>query len=176
MKRRRELRMFEENQQEIRRMHTMLIVNRSKPKNEEKKWRCIIPERNTLKMCWDYFILLCVIFVSLVLPYRFAFDFKEHKVYHLIGYLIDFSFLIDISLTFISADFDEEEFRDIEDHKEIAVRYLKGWFIIDLISIVPFDLILHTNQNILKSLRISRLIKLYRLLRLLRVSRLLKNA
>jgi hypothetical protein len=30
----------------------------------------------------------------------------------------------------------------IDDRKVIALNYLKGWFIIDLVAILPFDLIM----------------------------------
>lgn len=53
----------------------------------------------------------------------------------------------------------------IDDRKRIAITYLKTWFIIDLISILPMNYIIETNDY--SSLaRIARLPKLYRLVRI----------
>jgi hypothetical protein len=35
----------------------------------------------------------------------------------------------------------------VNTHREIALRYLKGWFFFDVFSIIPFELMLKGNQN-----------------------------
>lgn len=53
----------------------------------------------------------------------------------------------------------------VDDRKKIAVAYLKSWFVIDCISILPLHYIIETNDY--SSLaRIARLPKLYRLIRI----------
>ena len=54
--------------------------------------------------------------------------------------VIDSLFLIDIFVIFNSA-FYRDEVELIEDRTTICCDYLKGWFIIDVVSILPFDLI-----------------------------------
>ena len=46
-------------------------------------------------------------------------------------------FFIDIIIIFNTA-LTTEDFETIDDHKQIAIHYLKGWFWIDLIAIFPF--------------------------------------
>lgn len=71
--------------------------------------------------------------------------------------------------------------------KKIAKAYLRGWFIIDFVSSIPFDyltLFARTGEegtglspSLIKAsraLRIVRLTKLLSLLRLLRISRMLR--
>lgn len=53
---------------------------------------------------------------------------------------IDILFLCDMFVIFNSAFYDEESYKMTENRNEIACAYLKGWFIIDLVSILPFDL------------------------------------
>jgi len=61
-------------------------------------------------------------------------------------------------------------------HREIALNYLKTWFFLDLISVVPFDLIaLLLDNNNLKVVRIFRLLRLLKLVRIFRASRILKK-
>jgi len=55
-------------------------------------------------------------------------------------YTIDFLFLCDILTTFISA-FEDYDLKINDDLKDISTNYLKGWFAIDFISILPIDLI-----------------------------------
>ena len=78
----------------------------------------------------------------------------------------------------------------VRDGKSIALHYLKSWFIIDLLSVVPFELTAigqgPDNPNVpiskqkgnltqLRLLRFLRLMRLLKLLRVLRASRKLKQ-
>tara|TARA_B110000285_G_C14782361_1_gene449154 strand:- start:359 stop:568 length:210 start_codon:yes stop_codon:yes gene_type:complete len=62
------------------------------------------------------------------------------------SYIIDLLFLIGILVTFNSV-IQDSQFKLISDRKIISKTYLKGWFMIDLISIFPFDLILMLLEN-----------------------------
>lgn len=57
---------------------------------------------------------------------------------------IDFLFFIDIILIFNTA-FYNEEMDLIDDRKKIFKSYIKGWFLIDFLAIVPFDVILNAS-------------------------------
>lgn len=58
----------------------------------------------------------------------------------------------------------------VENRKLIAKNYLKGWFSIDLIAVIPFQQILESlNLNsLVRIIRIGRLYKLAKLVKLLR--------
>lgn len=73
----------------------------------------------------------------------------------------------------------------ILDPKQVAKRYVKGWFFVDFASSIPFDYLTliatrgssGISPSLLKAsraLRILRLAKMLSLLRLLRISRLLR--
>jgi hypothetical protein len=53
--------------------------------------------------------------------------------------------------------------------------YFKSWFFIDLISIIPFDIILMYG-NVNRIARFSRIGKLYKIIRMTKMIRLLKIA
>ena len=55
--------------------------------------------------------------------------------------------------------------------------YLKGWFGIDLIAIIPFDRFLATSDvnSMARIARIGRLYKLAKLFKLIRVFKLMKD-
>ena len=55
-----------------------------------------------------------------------------------IDYIIDSLFLIDIFVIFNTAYYNDDS-EIIDDRKEIAGSYARGWFTIDLLAIIPFD-------------------------------------
>merc|ERR1711871_952807 len=67
----------------------------------------------------------------------------------------------------------------ITDKTMIMRNYLRGWFFVDLVSVIPFDLIViavsdnpASSANKLRATRLVRLLRLLKLLRVLRASRL----
>jgi len=57
------------------------------------------------------------------------------------NYAIDIFFAIDIIIIFNTALINES-FETIDDRCVIAKEYIKSWFFIDLLSIIPFEVIL----------------------------------
>ena len=49
-------------------------------------------------------------------------------------------FLIDIIVSYPTAFYDDD-FKIVDDRCIIATEYIRGWFLIDLLSIFPFTLI-----------------------------------
>ena len=96
-------------------------------------------------------------------------------------YICDVLFLADLVLSFFTTIEDKEKMTEITDRKVIAKEYLKGWFWIDLISIIPFDRIIHlflddvpTSGNKVNSLiRVMKIGKIYKLIRLIRIIKIL---
>lgn len=141
----------------------------------KSKW--LICQNNSIKVVWDLFILLELIFISIVVPYRLAFSNQDSKAWSVVYNVIDVCFGVDIFLTFNTSYSDSENMKEIYDRKKIAIYYLKGWFIIDLLSIVPFDKLLNFNNvnAIAKFARIGRLYKIIRMTRLAKLLKLIKS-
>lgn len=55
------------------------------------------------------------------------------------NYTIDTFFLVDIFVNFNTA-FYEQEYELVTSRKEIALNYLKSWFLLDFVSIIPTEL------------------------------------
>ena len=123
--------------------------------------------------------MIILLFVAVILPYRMAFyDNDPSKSWMSIWLIIDVLFFIDMILTFCTTYTHELTNVEVFDHKKIALKYLKSWFIIDLLSCLPFDLMVpgQANFNILtRIIRTSRMYKLHRLLRLLKVLNIAKK-
>jgi hypothetical protein len=86
--------------------------------------------------------------------------------------IIDGFFLIDVFIIFNSALMDQNDVDLIEDRKKIAKSYLSGWFIVDILSIVPFELLFNSSYN--KLARVARVGRLYKLVKLTKLIRILK--
>ena len=87
---------------------------------------------------------------------------------------IDLFFLADIVITFLTTYIDDVTGDEIAIPKKIAINYLKGWFTIDLLATIPFDLFVPDGGawkifslfGLLKILRISRLGRLINYLKI----------
>ena len=83
---------------------------------------------------------LLLLFVCAVLPLHIAFTNNDQG--WCITYLvIDFFFLVDLILQFFLTIPKTDTRDEVTDRREIALSYLKEWFAIDLLSILPFDFI-----------------------------------
>ena len=57
------------------------------------------------------------------------------------SFLVDIMFIIDIVINFRTTYINENE-DVVSEPSKIAVHYFRGWFIIDLVAAIPFDLLL----------------------------------
>ena len=153
-------------------------------KHEKKKKSKLIMKRN-LKFCmiypenkhkdnWDIFMALVLIMSCLISPVRIAFHQKQEsegwKIYNM---MVDIMFLIDIIVVFNTAYYDKD-FHIIDCRKHISKGYLKGWFMVDVLAIVPFDMFFETSKESTHLVRFARIGKLYKLVKLTRLLRIIK--
>jgi hypothetical protein len=133
-------------------------------------------------MGWDLLISVILLITCVQTPFDLAFsaELDAKDEYVKFRYMIDFMFLLDIILNFNTAYLDE--IHDIKDNRsDIACKYLKGWFWIDFLAILPFEEIIKLvtdtsggSGGYNKLVRMSRLSKLYKLIKITRLIRLLK--
>lgn len=136
---------------------------------------------------WDMLMLLLLSFVMVVTPFEVCFLSSQtvHDGLFWINRLVDICFLIDMicQVFLIPQDIDigsvhpNETGSSYELRMLLLDRYMKGWFFIDFVSILPYDLIswiiqnsVNTDLNALRMLRIVRLARLVKVLRVLRAS------
>lgn len=162
------------NEMMIELKHHMLLPNYKLNKARPRP-KCLISESNGYKRIWDAWVFACVLYVAIVVPYYLCFNLQDTTAVEVFNWLTDASFTTDIVLTFFTEVYVEKEFVTVTQHREIAAIYLKGWFWIDVISVIPLDHILEKRSKlngINKSIRIARMLRFYRLLRLFRITKL----
>lgn len=106
--------------------------------------KCVIPANNRYKIVFDLFIMVCLMFTATVVPFRLAFSDFDPPGWIAAYAFVDISFLADVILTFFTSYTKEAVAGDIEvfDSKQIALHYIKSWFLFDLLSILPVDYII----------------------------------
>lgn len=113
------------------------------PKDKKNQVKWIIHQSNVRKVIWDIIIMLLLLFVSIVVPVRLAFDNDDPVEWIIIYALVDLVFFIDIIITFFTSYTDPITNMEVTDHKKIATNYVKGgWLIFDILSIIPLDYII----------------------------------
>ena len=116
--------------------------------------RWTILHYSPFKAVWDWLILLLVIYTAVFTPYSAAFLLKETEEAPLApdcGYacqplavvdlIVDIMFIVDILINFRTTYVNANE--EVVSHPgRIAVHYFKGWFLIDMVAAIPFDLLI----------------------------------
>ena len=115
------------------------------------------------------------------MPTRIAFDdiictYHEESI-NFVGMLeivATIIFIVDIVLNFRTA----VKIRGVlvTDSKTIAMEYLKFWFLIDLIAILPVDKLYSGDDSSVRSVnKLLRLLRVFKLFRVFRISRILSR-
>ena len=96
--------------------------------------------------------------------------------------VVDIFFVCDMVLNFflkVHIKTLDRETKTLRTRNDITSNYLLGWFSIDLVSIIPVDLIVlaintdNSGNSAVDALKLVRLLRLLKLLRLLRASRMI---
>ena len=133
----------------------------------------LYPE-DKLKNSWDLVMTVILLIICIETPLSIAFS-DNTVTFDLFTTIIDLIFLFDMIVIFNSA-FYTVDLDIVDDRKKIFLNYFKGWFLIDLLAIIPFDYILNASSfnSLARVARFGRLYKLVKLTRLLRLLRVLK--
>ncbi|XP_063159249.1 potassium voltage-gated channel subfamily H member 2 isoform X2 [Candoia aspera] len=143
------------------------------------KWTIL--HYSPFKAVWDWLILLLVIYTAIFTPYSAAFllnnqDGRDHRTcgyscspLNVVDLIVDIMFIIDILINFRTTYVNSNE--EVVSHPaKIAIHYFKGWFLIDMVAAIPFDLLIFGSGSE-ETTTLIGLLKTARLLRLVRVAR-----
>lgn len=131
---------------------------------------------------FDLLVTISLCFTALVTPFEVAFLETELGFLFLVNRLIDLVFLKDLVMCFLRKV--EKTLPDgtkilVKTRRQIAASYLRGWFLLDFVSILPFDIVTviagPNDLSDMKILRLLRPLKVLRLFKMLRASRMWKR-
>ncbi|XP_051267187.1 potassium voltage-gated channel subfamily H member 6-like [Dicentrarchus labrax] len=152
-----------------------------------QKWTIL--HYSPFKAVWDWVILLLVIYTAIFTPYSatFLLSEQEEAAMQTCGYscsplnvvdlIVDIMFIVDIIINFRTTYVNSND-EVVSQSSRIAVHYFKGWFLIDMVAAIPFDLLIYrSGEEVVRgggegeTTTLIGLLKTARLLRLVRVAR-----
>lgn len=155
-----------------------------------RRWWILHPEGQWIAR-WDVITSLMLIYTAIICPFEVAFLLNPPRWLFVLNRLVDFIFLVDMGVSFITMyrvttqKAIDVDFEWKHHPRDIAAHYLRGWFLVDLLSVASstFDILPLTQEpnasergtSNLKALRMIRTLRLVKLVRLIRVSRILKQ-
>ncbi|KFK28793.1 hypothetical protein AALP_AA7G048900 [Arabis alpina] len=133
----------------------------------------IISPMDSRYRCWESFMVLLVAYSAWVYPFEVAFlNSSPKRNLCIADNIVDLFFTVDIVLTFFVAYIDQRTQLLVREPKQIAVRYLSTWFLMDVASTIPFDAIGYLVTGTSKLKLTCSLLGLLRFWRLRRVKNL----
>lgn len=147
--------------------------------------RGFINPRSVYQAYWDGITTLALAYTATVTPFEVGLGLETKlNVLFYMNTAINIIFVMDIIWQFFLPVPDKEG-NLVRSHYKIACKYLRGWFAMDLFTVLPFDSLqlmgaLPTVEGacgdstgmLLKAVRIVRVARLLKLLRVLRASRI----
>ena len=136
------------------------------PEDEEEEPfmnKLVIDADNPIKSYFDVTILLFVGYSCIQSLYTVAFTQPTAPFFLVWDWVVEGMFYCDLVLSFFHAYIDEDTQAVVTDWNMIYKRYLGSWFIIDFVSVFPFQTFL-SGGVMLKLVRLARMPRLLKLL------------
>merc|ERR1712167_48862 len=107
--------------------------------------------------------MVFVFYTATVTPYDVSYLEPSIDVLFFLNRIVDTFFSMDMVLQFFLMTQDENG-RYIKSQREVAWRYITSWFVIDFLSVLPFDVIgMVADSGTVENLKILRVIRVLRL-------------
>jgi potassium voltage-gated channel Eag-related subfamily H protein 7 len=163
-------------QEDFERIKAELSV---KAKAVQDKMKHVIRPSGRWMRTWNMVIALFLLFTAVITPYEVSFLETKLDILFFINQLVTIGFVVDIDVNFHLAYIEKRTLKLVTDPGTIKKNYLSSWFVIDVISTIPYDILALVMDNgagsKLKIIRILKLLKLTRLLRMVKSMRIFKT-
>ena len=149
--------------------------------------RYLVHPHRAPRLAWDCLTVLLISYSIIAIPFVLAFDPPSARPERqgamlMISRGIDCIFMMDVVLNMFTAVDDTKTQSIITDLWEIRRRYFCGWFLVDVLSAFPLDMVVNEDAGervraiqMTKSLKIFRLLRVVRIFRILRIQRILSR-
>mmetsp|Transcript_42414 Transcript_42414/g.113166 ORF Transcript_42414/g.113166 Transcript_42414/m.113166 type:complete len:751 (-) Transcript_42414:49-2301(-) len=135
------------------------------------------PLPSPLSHTWDLMIAFILIITVFSNPLSMAFEPLSKRLF-VFNVITDFIFCADVAKHLNTGYLNDNGFA-VMDRRKVTVTYLTGWFLGDLLSSIPIDLMIGSDEgtgnrasSALRASEVLKLMKLMRLSKILRVFRL----
>jgi hypothetical protein len=118
--------------------------------------------------------VLALCFTATCTPYEVAMLSTLNNARFVVNCVVDMVYLADMIRCSFLAYFHRKTGELVVSNSAIFCRYARSWFVLDLITIIPFDAITLLSQN--KALSRAKAVKALRLIRLLKLLKMMKSS
>ena len=129
----------------------------------------LINPRSRFMTYWDLVTAIALLFTATVTPFEVGLGLPTKvNALFVVNQTINVVFFIDVFVQFFLPVPDAKTGELLRDRREIARRYLTSWFVIDIVSILPMDIVevtgmLGDGNSGLRSVRLFRVLRLAKL-------------
>jgi hypothetical protein len=145
---------------------------------DEDRWDVLHPH-SIFRYYWDLTTLFMMAWVVIDVPFMVAFDVRitPHlwDWHRIVSFSVDVFFMADVVINFNTG---VEVNGKVSLNRNIIARdYIRTWFVVDIVSAFPLDLVLDNNNSavqgaqLAKIAKIGRIVRMFKLVRLLRIAR-----
>jgi len=156
--------------------------------DDHKSWFVMHPT-NKMRQWWDFLQVFLLVYIAISVPYRLGFSELAYGYWYAIDFIVDSYFYVDMVFNFFTAYWEvsdaDDDYHYVTNLYQIQKHYVKGWFLLDLISLIPVDYIARAIDgtascsweseqacgDAAQSSKVPEALRLLRLLRLLRMAR-----
>jgi len=145
---------------------------KTKRSKRYKRSRFVLSPQKAALQRWEAVMIVLLCYTAVVTPMEVGFYQPSFNAVFYINQFITVAFLVDLILNFFTAVVDPRTGHLVYSLSYVAKRYLKSWFTVDVISVIPFDALYlgvgskaFTKLGALRTLRLLRLVKLVRVMR-----------
>ena len=155
---------------------------------------CLLNPRSNMMQRWDFCTLSALFFTATVTPYEVCMmwgDTKQDTLFY-VNQFVNGIFVVDIIFNFLLPYREslQKGGGTVKSHYKIAKKYIRSWFFLDVISVIPVDVLMVYGllggsaevdgdapsgagaTDLLQMIRMLRLLRLIKLARILRASRI----
>eukprot|EP00419_Tripos_fusus_P040606 CAMPEP_0172787952 /NCGR_PEP_ID=MMETSP1074-20121228/206709_1 /TAXON_ID=2916 /ORGANISM="Ceratium fusus, Strain PA161109" /LENGTH=656 /DNA_ID=CAMNT_0013624973 /DNA_START=1 /DNA_END=1967 /DNA_ORIENTATION=+ len=155
------------------------LTNKNAFSERDRSW--VINPGTAAMRYWDGIIFMALAYVALVCPIQVALMEAQFDALFVLNCVVDCFFIVDMVLQFFLMYRAETGSGTMLEHRQsrIVARYLKTWFLIDFLSVIPFDLLalLIQSSGVMraKGVKAVRLLRLVKMVRIAKASRIFKR-
>ncbi|KFK41169.1 hypothetical protein AALP_AA2G094700 [Arabis alpina] len=111
---------------------------------------------------WEAFLVVLVVYTAWASPFEFGFLSKPRPPLSITDNIVNAIFAIDIIMTFFVGYLDKSTYLLVDDRNMIAYKYLRSWFLLDVISTIPSEVAMKISTQ---SYGLFNMLRLWRLRR-----------
>jgi CRP-like cAMP-binding protein len=121
----------------------------------------VIDHDSRIRKVWDAAQFFIVCYVGVVIPLRIGFNITEWRAWAAPDVIGDVMFLMDIVMNILTTY--ELEGEVVKDRSEIFWRYFRSWFWLDVISVIPAEIVAAGIDEYTPIYRANRFIRFLRI-------------